>query len=78
LAKISTQVVEQQSRFHLQIISEGIQAKILKPMPVNLLFTLVSSHVYGLYHYLLTVDSVPQQQSLIEEGFDLLWHMIKA
>jgi AcrR family transcriptional regulator len=78
LAKISTQVVEQQSRFHLQLISEGIQAKVLKPLPVNLLFTLVSSHVYGLYQYLSTTDIVAQQQSLIEGGFDLLWKMIKA
>ena len=78
LAKISPQVVEEQSRFHLQLITEGIQAKVVKPLPVRLLFTLVSSHVYGLYQYLLTADAEAQPQAVIEQGFDLLWNMIKA
>ncbi|MBC8035052.1 MAG: TetR/AcrR family transcriptional regulator [Chitinophagaceae bacterium] len=78
LAKISPQVVEQQSSFHRQLITKGIQAKVLKPLPVDLLFTLVSSHVYGLYQYLSTADSVARPQAVIEQGVNLLWNMIKV
>jgi AcrR family transcriptional regulator len=78
LAKISPEVIAEQSRVHLQLIAEGIGAKLLKPLPVELLFTLVSSHVYGLYQY-LTAPAFPvdQRKGVIKEAFDLLWRMIK-
>jgi AcrR family transcriptional regulator len=78
LSKISPEAIAEQSRIHLQLIAEGIGAKLLKPLPVELLFTLVSSHVYGLYQY-LTAPTFPvdQRKDVIEEAFDLLWRMIK-
>ncbi len=49
-----------------------------QPLPVELLFTLVSSHVYGLYQYLTAPDfPVDQRQAVIEEGYALLWRMIR-
>lgn len=78
MARVSPQVIAEQSRFHLQLITEGIQAEMLKPLPVELLFTLVSSHVYGLYQYLTAPDfPVDQRQAVIEEGYALLWSMIR-
>ncbi len=79
LAKISPEVIAQQSEVHLQLIREGIEAKLLKPLPVQLLFTLVSSQVYGLYQYLAAPDfPAGQRTAVIEEGFALLWRMIKS
>jgi AcrR family transcriptional regulator len=79
LAKISPEVIAEQSRIHLQLITEGIEAKLLKPLPVEFLFTLVSSQVYGVYQY-LTAPAFPvdQRKAVIEEAFSLLWQMIKA
>ncbi len=78
LAKISPEVIAEQSRVHLQLITEGIEAKLLKPLPVELLFTLVSSHVYGLFQY-LAAPAFPAggRKAVIEEAFALLWRMIK-
>ena len=78
LAKISPESIAGQSRVHLQLIAEGIEAGLLKPLPVQLLFTLVSSQVYGLYQYLSTPGfPADQRHAVIEEGFALLWRMIK-
>jgi AcrR family transcriptional regulator len=78
LAQVSPEVIAEQSRMHRQLIGEGIQAKLLKPLPVDLLFTLISSQVYGLYQY-LTAPGFPadQRHAVIEEAFALLWRMIK-
>ena len=78
LAKISPEVIAAQSRVHLQLIEEGIAAQLLMPLPVQLLFTLVSSQVYGLYQYLADpAFPADQRTAVIEEAFALLWRMIK-
>ena len=77
LAKISPEVISEQSKFHLQLIAAGLEAEILKPLPVDLIFALVSSHVFGLYQYLANADfPADQQEVTIERGFELLWRMI--
>jgi AcrR family transcriptional regulator len=78
MASIPPEVIAGQTEFHLQLIGEGIQAEVLKPLPVQLLFTLVSSHVYGLYQYLTALDfTADERKKVIEQSFGLLWDMIR-
>lgn len=77
LDRLSPEVIQEQVRFHLLLIEEGIQAKLLKPLPVSLIFTLVSSHVFGLYQYLTNAESTEnQQKAIIEQAFELIWKMV--
>jgi hypothetical protein len=79
LAKISRQAIEEQTRFHLQLIEQGIQAKLIKSLPVNLLFTLISSHIYGLFQYLSDNEFTSEEQkTVIEDSFNLIWQTIKT
>jgi AcrR family transcriptional regulator len=77
--KIPKETIAQQSRLHLSLIEEAVAASVIKPLPVDFIFTLISSHVFGLHHYLVNRPLDPSgQQRLLEEGFDLIWQMLKA
>jgi AcrR family transcriptional regulator len=77
LSKISPEIIANQTRFHLQLMEDGKKAKLLKPLPADLIFTIVSSHVFGLYQYLINADfSSVRQKKVIEEGFEMLWEML--
>ena len=78
VASIPPEVIAAQTEFHFKLIREGIEAQVLKPLPVELMFTLLSSHVFGLYQYLTaSAFTDPQRKTVIEESFALLWDMIK-
>ena len=78
LAKISPETIHQQSTCHIRLIDEGIKNKLLKPLPVELLFTLVGSQVFGIYQYLTTGDfSEDEQKKVINDAYEMLWNMIK-
>ncbi len=78
VASIPPEVIAAQTEFHLGLLREGIQAEVLRPLPVELLFTLVSSHVHGLYQYLTaSAFTADHRKTVIEESFVLLWDMIR-
>jgi len=77
LSKVSPQVIREQTKFHVQLIEEGKAAKLLKPLPADLVFTLVSSHVFGLYQYLVDAGfSAARQKKVISDSFEMLWDML--
>jgi AcrR family transcriptional regulator len=77
--KIPKEIIAQQSQLHLSLIQEAITAKVIKPLPVDLIFTLISSQIFGLYHYLVhpQLDPADQQQHL-EKGLHLIWQMLRV
>ncbi|WP_018616455.1 TetR/AcrR family transcriptional regulator [Segetibacter koreensis] len=76
-AKISPETIHQQSTCHIRLIEEGIKAELLKPLPIEFLLTIVSSHVFGVYQYLTSEDfSESQQKKVINDAFGMLWDMI--
>ena len=78
LAKISPETIHQQSTCHIRLIDEGIKNKLLKTMPIEFMFTLISSHVFGLYQYLTNGDFLEsEQKNIIDDSYDMLWKMIK-
>jgi AcrR family transcriptional regulator len=63
-------------RPHHAMLESGIAAGIIKSLPVDLIYTLIMSHTYGLNEYLAknTLEK-SRQHELIDETFELLWDM---
>jgi len=70
--KVSSQV---QDLFRL--IQGGIDAEVLKPVNVQLIYILIMSNVFGIFQYLTaaTLDSETQKET-ISATFDMCWDMI--
>jgi len=76
--KVSPETIQEQSACHIRLIEAGINAKLLKQLPVEFLLTVVSSHVFGIYQYLTNGDfSESEQKKVINDAYEMLWDMIK-
>ncbi|HEX8678057.1 MAG TPA: TetR/AcrR family transcriptional regulator [Segetibacter sp.] len=76
-SKISPETIHEQSTCHISLITEGIKGKLLKPLPVQFLLTIISSHVFGVYQYLVNGDfSEEEQKKVINDAYEMMWDMI--
>lgn len=76
--KISKETIHKQSTCHTMLIEEGIKTHLLKPLPVGFLFTIISSHVFGIYQYLTNGNfSEKEQKRVINDAYEMMWDMIK-
>ena len=74
---ISSEEITKQAKPHLDFLQQGIKLAVLKPLPVELLYTLINSHIAGINQYLSSEDfSTTKQKKIINESFQLLWDMI--
>jgi AcrR family transcriptional regulator len=77
LSLIAPEEIENSIKPFCEMLNKGISDSVLKPLPVDYLFELISSHTYGLNNYLLKNDfSKAKQHQIISDTFDLLWDMI--
>jgi len=78
ISLISNDEIAHQAQLHLNIITKGIKKKQLKNLPVKLIYTLISSHTFGVYQYLCSIN-IPEtkQKKVINQSFELIWEMIK-
>lgn len=72
LTQLSAEVIHEQTRLHRALIQRGLAGGILKPLPEALIFTLVSSQVFGTYQYAAALSGEARQQA-IRQSCDLLW-----
>lgn len=77
LSMVSHEEILKQTRYLMDFMQEAINVRVLKPLPVDMLFTLISSHISGINEYLVAskVDS-EKQKEIIDQSFDLIWDMI--
>lgn len=76
-AQLNSEVLQLQLEKTCLEIQQAIDAKIIKPLPVDYIFTLISSHLFGLNQYLNNSNlTVKKQKEIIVETFDLLWDML--
>jgi AcrR family transcriptional regulator len=69
--------LKKQSRLTLDLIKEGIKAKILKMNEPELLNTILISNVYGVNQYIVDAKlSYPERKKVINKSFDMLWSMM--
>jgi len=77
LAKVSPEDIEKQTKLHTRLLQDAIQTGVLKPLPMDLISSLLASHVYGVYQYLLKSNLTESQQAeTIDNSFLLIWGMI--
>ena len=74
---ITPEEITKQAKPHLDFLQDGIKAAVIKPMPVDLLYTLINSHIAGINQYLSSQEfSTAKQKKIINESLQLLWDMI--
>lgn len=77
LSMVSNEEVMKQMKYLMDFMQEAIDARVLKPLPIDLLFTLLSSHIYGINEYLVASNlDAEKQKETINQSFDLIWYMI--
>ncbi len=77
IGKVEQDVIQNQVMPHLSLIQNGIDKGLIKNLPVDFVFSLISSQTFGVYQYLTSKPFTKvQQHDTIEQTFDLLWDMI--
>jgi AcrR family transcriptional regulator len=77
LSLISPEEIKKQSGMAFALIGEGLREKIIKPLPPDLIYTMVSSHIYGMSEYLLHANLTDDNQAeLINDSFEMVWKMV--
>ena len=77
LSLIDPEVVEKSIKPFYDMIQLGISDGIIKTLPVDYLFTLIHSHMYGINSYLIKNEfPKAKQHQIISDSFELLWDMI--
>jgi len=77
LTLIAPQEVEDSLKPYYDMLHKGIKEGVIKPHPVDFLFTLINSHVSGVNQYLLANDfSKATLHQVITDSFEMIWAMI--
>lgn len=69
--------VAKQTKPHFDLFESGVQKKVLKSLPADLLYIMINSHIVGIHSY-LSSNTFPEtkQKKVISDSFDMLWDMI--
>lgn len=77
IGKIEQDVINKQVEPHLTLIQKGIKQGIIKQQPADLVYTLMTSQVFGLYQFLTSKKlTKAKQHETIETTFEMLWDML--
>lgn len=61
----------------LDLLQQGMEENLIKPMDLELMYTLTTGHAFGINTYLMGKNYPTQKQDeIMEESFALLWKMI--
>lgn len=76
-AMVSDQTLQDQMSNLMEFMQNSVDARILKPLPVDFLFTLINNHVDGLIEYLVATELDDEKRNeIINVSFDLIWDMV--
>lgn len=73
--QIPESVLKAQSQIHIDLIEKGKASKVIKDLPTDLIYTLVNSHLMGIYNYVAHLPPT-ERKPIIENGFEMLWDML--
>jgi AcrR family transcriptional regulator len=77
IGQVEQEVLHKQVEPHLTLIQKGIKQGVLKPLPADLVYSLMSNQVFGLYQFVTSKKlSKARQQETIETTFEMLWDML--
>ncbi len=78
IGKVEQEIIQNQVKPHLTLIQNGIDKGLIKKLPVDFVYSLISSQTFGVYQYLSSKPFTKvQQHDTIEQSFELLWGMIR-
>lgn len=77
LNQIACEEIEKHTKPFISILKDGIDNKIIKPLDIDVIFTLIGGHTFAINKYLITNQlSESKQTEVINETFELIWDMI--
>lgn len=77
IGQIEKEIIDKQAEPHLTLLKNGIGQGVIKNLPVELLNSLITSQVFGLYQFVTSNKlSKSKQKEIIETTFEMLWDMI--
>jgi AcrR family transcriptional regulator len=77
LRQVEEEILNRQLEPHLALIQKGIKTGVLKSMPSDLIYSLISHQLFGVYQYITSKTlSRSKKQEIIETTFEMLWDMV--
>jgi AcrR family transcriptional regulator len=77
IGQVEQEIIDSQTQPHLILIQRGIEEGVIKNMPVDFTYSMISSHAFGLYQYLTSKQiSKVEQHDIIQKAFEMLWDML--
>jgi len=77
LSMVSNEEIQKQTKHFLDLMQEAIDSRVLKPLPVDLLFTLITNHIYGFNEYLINANlDQEKEHEQVNLAFELIWDML--
>lgn len=74
---LSPEEVRKQLKKSCDQIQDAVDKGVFKSCDVDFIHTIMGSHVFGLYSYLMKSKlSKSQQQKVIDDSFEMLWGML--
>jgi AcrR family transcriptional regulator len=79
LKKIAEEEIQKHIKPLKELLRNAINEEIIKPMDIEIIFTLISGHTFSINQYLISSElPKDKRQVVISDTFDLLWQMISA
>ena len=77
IEQVGKEVLYKQVEPHLILVQKGIKQGIIKALPADLIYSLTSSQVFGLYQFIISNKlSKIKERKTIETTFEMLWDML--
>lgn len=74
---VDQEVLRQQNSGVVALIEGGKNSGQLKELPTELVYSLFSSHLFGVSQYLIQAKlKAPERKQLILDSFEMLWSMV--
>lgn len=77
IRQVEQDVINKQIEPHLTLIQKAIKQGVIKQLPVDLVYSLMTHQVFGLYQFVTSKKlSKAKQHETIETTFEMLWDML--
>ena len=77
IGQVELDIINKQVEPHLTLIQKAIKRGIIKPLPAELVYSIMTNQVFGLYQFITSKKlSKAKQHETIETTFEMLWDML--
>jgi AcrR family transcriptional regulator len=77
IGQVEQDLIEKQLEPHLTLIQKGIKQGVIKPLSAELIYSLISNQIFGLYQFVTSKKlSKAKKHETIQTTFEMLWDML--